>query len=44
MEVAETLQLGPRGAMFLASVGVGMLFLGWLLFYFLLFMRRGSVG
>jgi len=43
-EVAEILRRGPRGAMLIASVAVGMLFLGWLLFYFVLFMRRGYVG
>ena len=43
-EVAETLRRGPRGAMLIAGVTVGMLFLGWLLFYFVLFMRRGYVG
>jgi hypothetical protein len=35
---------GPRGALALASLSVGLLFIGWLLFYFLLFMPRGSVG
>ena len=44
MEVAEILRRGPRGAMLIAGVTVGMLFLGWLLFYFVLFMRRGYVG
>jgi hypothetical protein len=34
----------PRGALALASLSVGLLFIGWLLFYFLLFMPRGSVG
>ena len=43
-EVANTLRRGPRGAMLIAGVAVGMLFLGWLLFYFVLFMRRGYVG
>jgi hypothetical protein len=43
-EVAEILRRGPRGAMLIAGVAVGMLFLGWLLFYFVLFMRRGYVG
>lgn len=42
--VAEILRRGPRGAMLIASLAVGMLFLGWLLFYFVLFMRRGYVG
>ena len=43
-QVAEVVRHGPRGAMLLACVAVGMLFLGWLLFYFVLFMRRGYVG
>jgi hypothetical protein len=43
-EVAEILRRGPRGAMLIAGVAVGILFLGWLLFYFVLFMRRGYVG
>jgi hypothetical protein len=34
----------PRGAMLIAAIAVGTLFVGWLLFYFLLFMRRGYVG
>ena len=41
---AECLKHGPRGALVLASVSVGLLFVGWLAFYFLLFMPRGSVG
>jgi len=42
--VAATLRRGPRGAVLIASIAVGMLFVGWLLFYFVLFMRRGYVG
>jgi hypothetical protein len=41
---AETLRHGPRGAFFVAGVSTALLFLGWLAFYFLLFMPRGSVG
>jgi hypothetical protein len=41
---AAALEHGPRGALLLASVSVGLLFIGWLLFYFLLFIPRGSVG
>jgi hypothetical protein len=35
---------GPRGALVLASISVALLFIGWLLFYVLLFLPRGSVG
>jgi hypothetical protein len=41
---AAALKYGPRGALLLASISVGLLFVGWLLFYFLLFMPRGSIG
>ena len=41
---AEALEHGPRGALVLASISVGLLFIGWLLFYFLLFIPRGPVG
>ncbi|HEY4859183.1 MAG TPA: hypothetical protein VII14_04495 [Xanthobacteraceae bacterium] len=42
--VAEALRHGPRGAFFVAGVSTALLFVGWLAFYFLLFMPRGSVG
>ena len=35
---------GPRGALVVAGISVALLFIGWLAFYFLLFMPRGSVG
>ena len=35
---------GPRGALIIAAFSVGLLFVGWLLFYFVLFMSRGHVG
>ena len=41
---AELLREGPRGAFLLAGASVGLLFIGWLLFYFLLFIPRGSIG
>jgi hypothetical protein len=41
---AELLKEGPRGALLLAGASVGLLFIGWLLFYFLLFIPRGSIG
>jgi hypothetical protein len=39
-EIAEE-RRGLRGAMVIASITVGLLFLGWLYFYFGLFLRRG---
>jgi hypothetical protein len=42
--LAEALKHGPRGALLVAGIAVGLLFIGWLLFYFLLFMPRGPVG
>ena len=41
---AALLKEVPRGALVLASISAGLLFIGWLAFYFLLFMPRGSVG
>jgi len=41
---AEALKDGPRGALLIAAVAVGLLFFGWLAFYFLLFVPRGPVG
>ena len=43
-EAAQALRDGPIGAFIVASIAVGLLFLGWLAFYFLLFMPRGSIG
>ena len=43
-EAAEALRDGPIGALVVASIAVGLLFLGWLAFYFLLFMPRGPIG
>ena len=41
---AQALRNGPIGAFAVASIAVGLLFLGWLAFYFLLFMPRGASG
>jgi len=41
---AQALHNGPIGAFAVASIAVGLLFLGWLAFYFLLFMPRGASG
>jgi hypothetical protein len=35
---------GTRGALVVAGISVALLFIGWLAFYFLLFMPRGSIG
>ncbi|MGO9358802.1 MAG: hypothetical protein ACLP1D_14175 [Xanthobacteraceae bacterium] len=43
-EAAQALRNGPIGAFVVASVAVGLLFIGWLAFYFLLFMPRGAIG
>jgi hypothetical protein len=41
---AEALKRGPIGALILSIIAVGLLLLGWILFYFLLFLGRGPVG
>ena len=43
-EAAEALRDGPAGALVVASIAVGLLFIGWMLFYFLLFLPRGPIG
>ena len=43
-EAALALRDGPIGALVVASIAVGLVFLGWLAFYFLLFMPRGPIG
>jgi hypothetical protein len=43
-EAAQALRNGPAGAFVVASIAVGLLFIGWLAFYFLLFMPRGAIG
>lgn len=43
-EAAQALSNGPIGAFVVASIAVGLLFIGWLAFYFLLFMPRGAIG
>jgi hypothetical protein len=40
----EALKDGPRGALIIAACAVGLLLVGWLFFYFVLFMSRGHVG
>jgi len=43
-EAAKALKNGPVGALVVASIAVGLLFIGWLAFYFLLFMPRGPMA
>jgi hypothetical protein len=43
-EATRALGDGPTGALIIASIAVGLLLIGWLAFYFLLFMPRGSIG
>ena len=42
--IAPVFEHGAHGAFFLAGISVALLFVGWLAFYFLLFMPRGSIG
>ena len=41
---ARALSNGPMGAYLIAGIAVGLLFIGWLAFYFLLFIPRGPIG
>jgi hypothetical protein len=43
-EAREALRNGPTGALAVATIAVGLLFAGWLAFYFLLFLPRGAIG
>ena len=43
-ETTEAMRNGPVGALVVASIATGILFLGWLAFYFLLFLPRGPIG
>lgn len=43
-EAAEALKNGPRGALLIASIAIALLLLGWLVFYFFLFIPRGPIG
>jgi hypothetical protein len=40
----DALERGPIGALIVSVIAVSLLFLGWMLFYFLLFMGRGPIG
>jgi hypothetical protein len=41
---AAMLKNGPRGALLVSAIAVGLLFLGWMTFYFFLFLPRGPIG
>jgi len=43
-QAAHALRNGPVGALVVASIAVGILLIGWLAIYFLLFMPRGPSG
>jgi len=43
-DAAQALRNGPIGAFAVASIAAGLLLLGWLAFYFLLFIPRGASG
>ena len=43
-EAAEALRNGPIGALVIGGIAVALLFIGWMAFYFLLFLPRGPVG
>ena len=43
-EAAEAIKNGPVGALVVASIAVGLLLIGWMAFYFLLFLPRGPIG
>ena len=43
-DAEKPIEKGPYGALVLVTVAVCLLFLGWLFFYFVLFMRRGYIG
>jgi hypothetical protein len=40
----QALSNGATGAFVIAGSAVGLLFAGWLAFYFLLFLPRGTIG
>jgi hypothetical protein len=41
---APAFKSGARGALVVAGISVALLFIGWLAFYFLLFIPRGPIG
>jgi hypothetical protein len=43
-EAAAALRNGPIGAYIVASIAAALLFVGWITFYFFLFIPRGPIG
>jgi hypothetical protein len=43
-EAARALRNGPIGALVVAAIAVALLFIGWMAFYFFLFLPRGPIG
>ena len=43
-EARLALRNGPAGALAVAAIAASLLFIGWLAFYFLLFLARGAIG
>jgi hypothetical protein len=43
-QAAQALRNGPIGAYVVSGITVALLFIAWLVFYFFLFMPRGSIG
>ena len=43
-EAAQALRNGPIGTYVISGISVALLFIAWLVFYFFLFMPRGSIG
>jgi hypothetical protein len=44
MGSADSVGSSVRGAVLVSAIAVALLLLGWLAFYFLLFLPRGAVG
>lgn len=44
LSAAAKSEYSPRGAFLVAGISASLLLIGWLAFYFLLFLPRGSIG
>ena len=40
----QAMSQGPRGAVAVSGLAVGLLMLGWLIIYFFVFLPRGTIG